>query len=98
MRAEICPHLAATLQDLRAHGITVWRDQDSLYGGQNWPKAIGEAIAAHDVLLLVWSQGGRSLALLLNLNGTQHWPCKKHPAVLAGSDATPSSAQRHQRH
>ena len=39
-----------------AHGITVWRDQDSLYGGQHWPKAIGEAIAAHDVLLLVWSQ------------------------------------------
>jgi hypothetical protein len=45
-----------TLQDLVEHGITVWRDQDSLYGGQHWPKAIGEAIAAHDVLLLVWSQ------------------------------------------
>src|SRR5262245_28882027 len=50
------PTLQPLLQDLVAHGITVWRDQDSLYGGQQWPKAIGEAIAAHDVLLLVWSQ------------------------------------------
>ena len=50
------PTLQPLLQDLGAHGITIWRDQDSLYGGQHWPKAIGEAIAAHDVLLLVWSQ------------------------------------------
>jgi TIR domain-containing protein len=50
------PALQPLLQDLGAHGITVWRDQDSLYGGQQWPKAIGEAIAVHDVLLLVWSQ------------------------------------------
>jgi TIR domain len=50
------PTLQPLLQNLVAHGITVWRDQDSLYGGQRWPKAIGEAIAAHDVLLLVWSQ------------------------------------------
>jgi len=50
------PNLQPLLQSLGAHGITVWRDQDNLYGGQHWPKAIGEAIAAHDVLLLVWSQ------------------------------------------
>jgi hypothetical protein len=50
------PTLQPLLHDLGAHGITVWRDQDNLYGGQHWPKAIGEAIAAHDVLLLVWSQ------------------------------------------
>jgi hypothetical protein len=41
---------------LRSHGITVWRDQESIYGGQQWPKAIGEAIAAHDCFLLVWSE------------------------------------------
>lgn len=41
---------------LEARGHTVWRDQDSIYGGQNWPKAIGEALAAHDVLLLIWSK------------------------------------------
>jgi len=50
------PNLQPLLQDLGAHGITVWRDQDNLYGSQHWPKATGEAIAAHDVLLLVWSQ------------------------------------------
>lgn len=48
--------LQPLLQDLVAHGITIWRDQDNIYGGQQWPKAIGEAIAAHDMLLLVWSQ------------------------------------------
>ncbi len=26
-------------------GVTVWRDQEQLYGGQRWPKALGEAIA-----------------------------------------------------
>ena len=50
------PSLQPLLRSLGAHGITVWRDQDNLYGGQQWPKAIGEAIAAHDVLLLVWSR------------------------------------------
>src|SRR5262245_43746691 len=50
------PTLQPLLQNLVANGVTVWRDQDSLYGGQRWPKAIGEAIAAHDVLLLAWSQ------------------------------------------
>src|SRR5215475_10727137 len=50
------PSLQPLLQDLGAHGITVWRDQDNIYGGQQWPKAIGEAIAAHDALLLAWSQ------------------------------------------
>jgi hypothetical protein len=41
---------------LQAHDVIVWRDQESLYGGQQWPKAIGEAIAAHDYMLLVWSE------------------------------------------
>ena len=41
---------------LQAQGIAVWRDQDSLYGGERWPKAIGEAIVAHDWFLLAWSQ------------------------------------------
>jgi tetratricopeptide (TPR) repeat protein len=41
---------------LQAHDVTVWRDQASIYGGQQWPKAIGEAIAAHDYVVLVWSE------------------------------------------
>jgi len=41
---------------LQAHDLIVRRDQESIYGGQQWPKAIGEAIAAHDYVLLVWSK------------------------------------------
>jgi hypothetical protein len=41
---------------LQAHDLIVWRDQENIYGGQQWPKAIGEAIAAHDYVLLVWSK------------------------------------------
>jgi hypothetical protein len=43
-------------QALMASGIGVWRDQESLYGGQQWPKAIGDDISAHDMLLLAWSK------------------------------------------
>lgn len=41
---------------LLAHGHTVWRDVESIRGGANWPKAMGEAIAAHDYVVLAWSQ------------------------------------------
>ena len=54
-RSDLEPVLAIE-QGLRAAGITVWRDQDKLYGGQRWPKALGEAIAANDWLLLCWSK------------------------------------------
>ncbi len=43
-------------QALLANDHAVWRDQESIYGGQQWPKAIGEAIASRDFFLLVWSQ------------------------------------------
>ncbi len=43
-------------QALTAKGVSVWRDQESIYAGQQWPKAIGEAIASSDFLLLVWSR------------------------------------------
>ena len=43
-------------QALTTSGIAVWRDEESLHGGQQWPKEIGEAIAAHDVVLLAWSK------------------------------------------
>ena len=42
-------------QLLTEGGISVWRDQDSIYGGQQWPKIIGEAIADCDAVLLLWS-------------------------------------------
>lgn len=36
--------------------ISIWRDQEKLYGGQQWPKILGEAIAHQDVFLLAWSK------------------------------------------
>jgi hypothetical protein len=36
--------------------IVVWRDQEKIYGGQKWPKVLGEAIADQDVFLLAWSK------------------------------------------
>jgi hypothetical protein len=36
--------------------IAIWRDQDKIYGGQKWPKVLGEAIADQDVVLLAWSR------------------------------------------
>ncbi|MEO8341822.1 MAG: toll/interleukin-1 receptor domain-containing protein, partial [Nitrospirota bacterium] len=36
--------------------IFIWRDQDKIYGGQKWPKVLGEAIADQDVVLLAWSK------------------------------------------
>jgi hypothetical protein len=30
--------------------ITIWRDQEKIYGGQKWPKVLGEAIADQEVL------------------------------------------------
>ena len=36
--------------------ISIWRDQDKIYGGQKWPKVLGEAIADRDVFLLAWSK------------------------------------------
>ena len=40
---------------LRSAGIEVWRDRERLYAGQRWPRALGEAIAAADALVLLWS-------------------------------------------
>ncbi|GKS70267.1 hypothetical protein W03_22710 [Nitrosomonas sp. PY1] len=36
--------------------ISIWRDQEKIYGGQKWPKILGEAIADQDVFLLAWSK------------------------------------------
>lgn len=42
--------------ELSQQGISYWRDQDKLYAGQRWPKELGEAIAANDCVLLLWSK------------------------------------------
>jgi hypothetical protein len=53
-------------EQLAAEGVTVWRDQERLCVGQAWPKALGEAIAASDAVLLLWSSrsAGSSFAEL----------------------------------
>jgi len=40
---------------LTALGLNVWRDQEQLRTGTRWPKVLGEAIAARDAFLLLWS-------------------------------------------
>ena len=42
-------------QALKAKGLIVWRDQERVYGGDNWPKGIGEAIRDTDAVVLCWS-------------------------------------------
>lgn len=42
-------------QELIDRGISVWRDQEKIHAGQRWPKALGEAIASNDFVLLIWS-------------------------------------------
>lgn len=34
----------------------VWRDEDNLRGGQNWPEALGKAIDESQFFLLAWSK------------------------------------------
>ena len=41
---------------LRATGVETWLDRERLYAGQRWPKALGQAIAAADALILLWSR------------------------------------------
>jgi hypothetical protein len=43
-------------QQLTTVGVAVWRDQQKLRAGLNWPKALGEAIAASDALVMLWSR------------------------------------------
>jgi hypothetical protein len=41
---------------LIAKGLSPWRDQESIYAGAQWPKAIGEAISDNGFILLLWSK------------------------------------------
>lgn len=43
-----------------APNISIWRDQEKIYGGQKWPKVLGEAIADQDVFLLAWSKNSKA--------------------------------------
>ncbi len=40
---------------LKEKGIKAWRDKTQLHAGERWPKALGDAIADADALVLLWS-------------------------------------------
>ncbi|MBA3967789.1 MAG: toll/interleukin-1 receptor domain-containing protein [Nitrospirales bacterium] len=44
------------LAELANKGMSIWRDQEKIYGGEQWPKVLGEAIDQHDYFLLSWSK------------------------------------------
>lgn len=48
---QLAARLRASLPE-----ISIWRDQEKIYGGQQWPKVLGEAIADQEVFLLAWSK------------------------------------------
>jgi tetratricopeptide (TPR) repeat protein len=43
-------------EKLLLNDIRVWRDQRSIYAGEQWPKAIGQAIEKEKIFLLLWSK------------------------------------------
>jgi hypothetical protein len=55
---EVVESLVQALAGQRTDGqeISIWHDQEKLYGGQKWPKELGQAIAKNDLFLLAWSQ------------------------------------------
>ena len=54
---EDLPLIEQLEAQLKKHSeISIWRDQEKIYGGQKWPKVLGEAIADQDVVLLAWSK------------------------------------------
>lgn len=55
-RADL-PLIEQLEAQLKSHlDISIWRDQEKIYGGQKWPKILGEAIADQEVFLLAWSK------------------------------------------
>jgi len=85
-RADLDP-VAPLAHDLTVNGVSVWRDQDSLYSGQRWPKVIGEAIAGQDALLLVWSQQAAQ-SHFVEFEWTTALALQK-PVLLCHLDSTP---------
>jgi len=62
---EDLPLIEQLEAQLRSHpDISIWRDQEKIYGGQKWPKVLGEAIADQDVFLLVWSKNAATSYLV----------------------------------
>lgn len=81
---------------LRQAGVTVWRDQDKLYAGQRWPKALGAAIAAQDAVVLMWSRAAAD-SEFVELEWCTAVALKKPilPVLLDGTPLPPSLSAIH---
>ena len=80
-------------QALQAHGVSVWRDQHNLYGGDRWPKKLGEAIADCDTMLLLWSANSAA-SHFVEFEWTTALALKKTiiPCLLDGTGLPPALA------
>lgn len=52
---QLVAHLRASSPE-----VSIWRDQEKIYGRQKWPKILGEAIADQNVFLLAWPKNAAS--------------------------------------
>ncbi len=76
---------------LKAHpDLSIWRDQEKIYGGQKWPKVLAEAIADQDVFLLAWSKNAAA-SHLVEFEWTMALALKQ-PVILCLLDSTPLPA------
>jgi hypothetical protein len=76
---------------LAGAGVDVWRDQESLYAGQSWPGAIGEAITKQETIVLLWSANAAT-SHFVDFEWNTALALKKHIVpVLIDSTALPPS-------
>jgi hypothetical protein len=74
-------------QQLQDQGVVVLQDKVSLFAGQKWPKKLGEAIAANDFFLLVWSKAAAQ-SCFVEFEWTTATALKK-PVLACPLDNTP---------
>lgn len=75
---------------LEAAGVETWVDHDDLHAGESFPKRLSAALAACDVLLLVWSQPA-SLSRWVEMEWSNALSLRKViiPCVLDGTPLPP---------
>ncbi|WP_162344136.1 TIR domain-containing protein [Cyclobacterium salsum] len=75
----------------REQGVQVWIDKESIYAGENWPKAIGEGIAKQNIFMLLWSEhAAKSHFVEFEWNTALALKKKIFPVLLDGSPLPPS--------
>jgi|CXWL01.1.fsa_nt_gi tetratricopeptide (TPR) repeat protein len=91
------PVIEQLAAQLKTHSeISIWRDQEKLYGGQKWPKVLGEAIADQHVFLLAWSKNSAT-SHFVEFEWTTALALKKKivPCLLDTTKLPPSLAAMH---